>query len=169
VYMTATPEGTPYFAPQKVGLPGAPNLHKVHSKIAKKVDANLLMPTYRFNAPVAYGDTGRGYKKSVAQANVAPALDLVQADSGFYSVKGAWGGLTLEEPVRLAESVGSITQIDSSTSQDVALFTFDTFRSIAKGEYAFTLDLDAYKAAVLKAATDFNSVLVEELKVAAPK
>ncbi len=168
-WMTSYPEGTPNLQNQSFGVKGAADLHNIHTKVAKAIGANLLFPVLRFDSPVAYGSSGRGYKNTKASASVIPAMDLGYAHSGFYSVKGAWGGVDLKSSVRVSESVGSITKVDESSSQDVSLFTFKTFRSIAKGDYLMTLDETAYKKTILKVAKDYNDLLVSALKDAAPQ
>ncbi len=168
-WMTSYPKGTPNLKTQSFGAKGAADLHSVHTKVAKKIGANLLFPVLRFDSPVAYGSSGRGYKKTKASASVIPAMELGYAHSGFYSVKGAWGGVDLKSSVRISESVGSITKVDESSGKDVSLFTFKTFRSIAKGDYVMTLDEAAYRNTILKVAKDYNDLLVSALKVVAPK
>ena len=168
LWMTSLPQGSFLASPIKIGNPGSANLHKIHTKIAKDLGVNLLFPVFRYDGPVAYGTKSRGYKRKSASANIAPVLDLAYVHSGFYSQKAAWGGVNSKESVRVSENIGSILEVGSSQSKDVSLFTFDTFRSIAKGDYQVTLDLDVYKNAILKSATDYNSLLVEALKEAKP-
>lgn len=163
-WLTFSPEGVPVFDPMTFGTPGSPDVHGIHRKIARKVDANLLFPVYRFNAPIPYGETSRGYKKNRAEVNVMPGLELAYADSGQYSVKGAWGWVRLEEPVRLADDVGSVTEVTSSNEKNYILGTGTAFRSIGKGDYSMSLDLDKYKAEILKAAKDYNTSLVAALE-----
>jgi hypothetical protein len=163
-WMTFTPESVPVFEPASLGIPGTPKVHRIYNKIARKVDANVIFPTYRFNAPVPYGETSRGYKKNRAEANVAPALELAFADGGMYSVKAAPVWVQRDEPLRLSNNVGTLTQVSQSTQKDHTLFTWNTFRSIAKGDYAMKLDLDLYQQEVMQAAKDYNSALVAALE-----
>jgi hypothetical protein len=166
-FMTSVPEGMPVMKSPKMGVPGAPDLFKM-LKIAAPTEANILYPNLRFDAPLGYGDKGSGYKNTYAEAKVAPVLELAWADAGSMTKKAAASFLRLRQPVRLSENIGTLTEVSSETQEDLALFTYDTFRSVARGEYSFRLDLDAYRAAVLKAGRDFNSLLVAELQAALP-
>ncbi len=141
----------------------------VHSKVAKNLNANLLFPAIRFDAPVAWGSSDRGYSNVSASAGVIPAMNLTMLSAGLTNSKGAWGWVDLKAHQRVAENVGVIAVADKSSSSDVSLFNFQTFRSISKGDYLMTLNEAEYKKAILQTAFDYNSLLVEALKPALPK
>lgn len=168
VWMTSQPPEGYQAQPLKIGLPGTPDLFKFHGKVAKPLGANLLLPVLRFDGPVGYGSKSRGFNRRSAEAGVTPVMNLAIANSGFYSVKGAWGGVNAKEAIQVADNIGTIELLDSEDSKDVSLYSFNTFRSISKGDYRVTLNLDAYKQAVLQAGRDYNSLLVEALSAARP-
>jgi len=168
-WMTSLPKDGYPAKPQRIGTPGSPNLHKIHTRVAKDLGANLLFPVFRFDGPVAYGSKVRGYKRRSAKAGIAAVMDLAYIHSGFYSRKGAWGGVNGKKSVRVSENIGSIQKVEESQSENVSLFTFETFRSISRGDYQVTLDLEEYKRAILQAATDYNTLLVDALDAVGPK
>jgi len=168
IWMTTLPEGGFPAEPLKRGAPGSANIHKIHTKVAKDLGANLLFPVFRFDGPVAYGSKSRGYKRRSASANIVPAMDLAYIHSGFYSKKAAWGGVNATKAIRVSENIGTIQQVEASRSDNMSFFTFETFRTISKGDYQVTLDLEAYRKAIIQSATDYNTILVEALKAALP-
>ncbi len=168
LWMIALPDNGFRAQPLKVGDSGAPNIHKIHTKVARDIGANMLFPVYRYDGPVVFGTKSSGYKKKRASAEIIPAMNLASIQSGFYSKKGAWGGINAKQTFRVSEKIGSIQEVDASKSKDISLFTFQTFRSISKGDFQVTLDLEEYKRAILQSASDYNSLLVEGLKAALP-
>ncbi len=166
VWMTSYPSNGAKIAAGKTGE--AP-IHKIHGEVAKSLKANLLFPIFRYDGPVGYGSTGKGYKKSTASAGISPAMDLNKIRSGFYNVKGGFGWISLKDGLRVSENIGDIEQVNGSSSANTSLFSFETFRSVAKGDYLLTLNEAEYKKAILQSATDYNTLLVEALIPALPK
>lgn len=168
-WMTSYPKGTPHFAPLKIGAPGTPDIFKITKKVGKKLDANVLFPVYTFAAPIAYGSTDRGYKKSTAEAALAPKLSLYYVGGNFMNPKAAGGVVQLKEAIDVADNVGTAERVEEVNQQDTSLFSFNVFRSVAKGDYAFTLDTESFKNAIVKTGKDFNTLLVAAYQEALPK
>ena len=124
------------------------------------------MPTYRFESPVIYGSTGRGYKRDYASVGIVPSMQIPWAGFQLLSAKGAWGSYTTDpgKPVTLSEEIGTITKTSESQSSDTSLFDFSTFRSMAKGGYVMDVDVDAYEAAAISAGKELNTLFVAQFK-----
>jgi hypothetical protein len=166
VWMTSHPANG--FKAEIAGGGLAPG-HNLWNKVAKPLNANLLFPVIRFDAPVAFGSSDRGYSSVSSSAGVIPAMNLSFISAGIIGAKGAWGSAEFRGGMRVSENVGEITVANQSSSKDISLFNFETFRSISKGDYLMTLNEDEYRKTIMQVATDYNTLLVESLKEALPK
>lgn len=160
VWMYSSPSATPTYDLDFTG--NHPPMTDFHA-IAKDMGANLVWPRYMFVTPVMYSEDARGYKKSYASVGLLPALELNKNYSmmKFHGEGGGWGQLSPTVNRRLDDSVGEISQISESQTEDRTLFVFDVFRSMSKGDYSMKLDRDAFKQAALKAGKDLNTLTVE--------
>jgi hypothetical protein len=136
-------------------------------------EGTILIPTITIAAPQAWVETGGGYKRISAQANVAPGMNLTIARADFMSDRGSGGTLmTTEQIINLNEKVGELTTRDttpaSANALSSALSALSGAGSIStkSGHYLLTIDRAAYEAAVLRGAVAFNS---EIAKLAAKK
>lgn len=160
VWMMSSPKGIPVFDFDFTG--NWPPVNEIQA-IANTMGANALLPRYVFATPVMYSGNSRGYKKSNASTGLAPRIDLL---GGFSYFMFSGGRIAVSENIALAEEVGSIKKISSSSGTDISLFNFNAFRSTAKGSYIMNLDIDKYKKSVLRAGKNLNKAVVEALSVA---
>src|SRR5690606_31455795 len=92
----------------EIAAGGLAPTHPVHTKVAKSLKANLLFPVIRFDSPIAFGSSDKGYSSVSSSAGVIPAMNLSYISAGFTSAKGSWGWVDLKGSIRVAESVGDL-------------------------------------------------------------
>lgn len=165
VWMFSSPASAPTFDLDFTGI--QPPTSDLHS-IARSLGAHMVWPRYMFVTPIMYSETASGYKKNYASVGLVPAVELNHSFSSinFNSLKGGWGAIKPNEVKRIADNVGEIEELSASQSQDVALFSFNVFRSMSKGDYKMILNQSAFKDATVKAGKDLNSLAVDAFNAA---
>lgn len=164
-FLVSTPTGVPVQQHATIAV-WDPGIAMRYARVAKEKNAVVVVPTYRFQAPVLHGSARSGLHKSYASAGIAPSMQIPWAGFQLLSAKGAWGSYMLDgvNPVLLADTVGTITKTSESKSTDTSLFDFSTFRSMAKSGYLMEIDADAYRVAAIAAGKELNTLFVAQFK-----
>lgn len=163
-YLVSAPSGQPiYTRANKVAYDAGAAMR--FAKLARAVDAIVVVPTYRFQAPVLYGSTNLSISKDYAEVGISPSMILAFGGFQLLSAKGDWGSYMMDgvETIGLADSVGTLQKTEDAQSTDTSLFDFSTFRSMAKKGYILTVDTDAYYTAAMKAGQDLNTLFASQL------
>ena len=143
-------------------------------------DATLIIPTFVIQAPQAWTDTGSGYKRVSAEANVAPGMNLWAASAHWMGqpkvrmMRGIPGVATKAQVINATEQAGELVKVEDTTPQAAnALSTvFAMFgagnvqRSSAK--YELRIDRGAYRDGVLNAVRHFNAEVAKAAAAAQP-
>lgn len=143
-------------------------------------DATVIIPSFVIHAPQAWTDTGSGYKRVTAEANVAPGMNLWAASAHWLGqpksrmMRGIPGVATKAQVINATEQAGELVKVEDTTPQAAnALSTVfsmfgagNTQRSSAK--YALRIDRGAYRAGVLNAVRHFNAEVAKAAAAAQP-
>lgn len=144
-------------------------------------DATLIIPVYTFQAPQAWTDTGAGYKRISAEANVAEGMNLGQASAHWMGqprsrmMRGIPGVATRQPLINTTEKAGSVSKLADTTPQAANLvsgllgaLTGTGSISASSGKYALAVDRAAYTEGVLNGVRAFNSELAKAAAAAKP-
>jgi hypothetical protein len=127
-------------------------------------EGTIIIPTYTIAAPQAWGETGGGYKRISATANVAPGMNLTFAIASVLTHKGGWGDVrTKEQVINISESVGELKEEDKTDKAGNAFsaalsgLTGSGSTTSSKAAYQLVVDKDAYTTGVLRGTGAFNA------------
>lgn len=164
-YLVSTPTGVP-IQQRTTGVLFDAGSAMRYGKLGNSMDALVIVPTYRFQAPIIFGSARGGIAKSYASVGIAPSMQMTWGGFQFLTAKGAWGSYIFNgnDTVTLLDEVGTLEKTSESKTSDTSLFDFSTFRSMARSGYLMTIDADAYFKAAIEAGKEMNTHFVAQFK-----
>lgn len=177
-YVIATPSDEQFF---RKGLGGGWFAELQSGGKSLFTDATLIIPTYTIHAPQAWTDTGAGYKRISAEANVAEGMNLWTANAHWMGqpksrmMRGIPGVATKAQVINITEKAGTVTKVADTTPQAANMvsgllgaLTGTGSISASSGKYALALDRTAYTQGVMNGVRAFNAELAKAAVEARP-
>jgi hypothetical protein len=131
-------------------------------KLAKDMDAVVLIADYTYTAPQMWGEKDR----RSASTNVAPGMNMLDARAGFLNAKASGGTVILKQQlINSSEKVGELKRVEDEKTGIPGLSGFGAgpIRK-TKGSYVLEVDRAAFEAGVLRGAAAFNEQIVAAFK-----
>ena len=144
-------------------------------------DATLLIPQYTIAAPQVWGEGSRGYGSVSAEVKVVHGMNLLTASANWMGkpksrvMRGAPGVQTKQQIINVTEKAGTLQQTANTTPQAAnavsgVLSMLSGAGNIQRssGNYAFTIDRDAYTAGAMNGISRFNAEVAKAAAEAKP-
>ena len=144
-------------------------------------DATLLIPQYTIVAPQMWGESSRGYGSVSAEIKTGPGMNLQTASVVWMGkpksrvMRGAPGVHAKQQVINITEKAGTLQQPADTTPQSAnalsgVLSAISGAGNIQRtsGEYAFTVDRDAYTAGAMSGIGRFNAEVAKAAAEAKP-
>jgi len=144
-------------------------------------DATIVIPQYTIVAPQVWGESSRGYSSVSAEVKTGPGMNLLHASALWMGkpkprvMRGAPGVATKQQVINVAENAGTLQQTADTTPQaaNVLSSTLSMLSGAGNiqrtsGEYAFTIDRDAYASGVMSGVNRFNAEVAKAAAEAKP-
>ncbi len=133
-------------------------------KVAKEMDAAVMVPELVVDAPLLTGSKKHGISSRGASVSVFPEM-VVTGSAPFWTAKGAWGSIRLKSAIGdVVDSVGVIGDAsdDSPKFANAIASGLSQLGSLGadlqskSGTWGLKVDKTAYSAGVLRSAMAFN-------------
>jgi hypothetical protein len=134
-------------------------------KVARDLDAAVLVPVITIDAPTLSSSTRNGVSSRSAAVHVAPNM-VVNVYAQFWTARMAWGSVYLKEPLQVADTVGQIGEATDDSPRaanaiaaGLSALTGAGGMSTASGTYGMAINRDQYTAGFFRAAISHNMLL----------
>jgi len=127
-----------------------------YMNVAKEKQAVVLWPEIWFDYPQMTANKSSGYRSARAGIAVAPGMDMRSFMVHVMNPKGAGGAIRAVGPIDVADEVGALEQIGSTSTRIASNI------GRRKGDYALTLDLAAFSDRLLRAGAGVNDLIVAQ-------
>ena len=140
-------------------------------KVAKELDAGIMVPEYVIDAPLLTGSKKHGVASRGASVSVFPEMTLY-GHVPFMTAKGAWGTLRLKSAIGdVADDVGEIGDAKDDSPQFAnaiaaglsAMSSLGADLQSKSGIWGMKLNRSAYSAGVMRGGVSFNTAAAREI------
>jgi hypothetical protein len=134
---------------------------------AHDLKANVIVPTFCFDAPAIWAQIERGYRRDAVSVKALPAMSLPPGVMRieFVTAGGDTGSIRNAGRIaNIAPSVGSLYERREELPGDPALKALNVLGGLLGGPihvYQFRIDREAYAAGALKGGVAFNDMVAK--------
>ncbi|MFZ5756919.1 MAG: hypothetical protein ACOY3X_08455 [Pseudomonadota bacterium] len=158
----------------KIGMNGGVYNQFIRLGKPKFKDAVMIIPQFTFTSPHLVGSTGATYSQISAGVDVFPSMLLNTAAAPWMSAKpkvrmggGNAAGVMLKGPVKVADSVGTLSKEDktptaaNALSKGLSMLGGGGSISASSANYTMTIDPAVYADMAVKGAQQFNAEIAK--------